>query len=53
MNNFYPVVDCKRLQNELIVFYDRPKIHKGGLVKTLLKLKNNSLSKSLSCTRKL
>ena len=53
MNNFHPAVDCKRLQTELMVIYDQQEMHKGGLVKTLLYIKNNNLSDSFPATIKL
>ena len=46
MNNFYPVVDCKKLQTELIVIYNRQEMHKRELLKNLLYIKNNNLSDS-------
>ena len=53
VNNFYPVVDCKKLKTELLVIYNRDSMHKGGLVKTLLHIKNSNLSDSFSETVKL
>ena len=53
VNNFYPVVDCKKLQTELMVIYNRQEMHKRGLVKTLLYINNNNLSDSCCETIKL
>ena len=52
-NKFYPVVDYKKLERELKALYMGTKLRKRGFVKTLLYLKNNNLTKSLTETIKL
>ena len=48
VNEFYPVVDCKKLQSDLNYIYNRQEIHKAGLVKTLLYKKNSNLTSNYS-----
>ena len=48
VNEFYPIVDCKKLQSDLNYIYNRQEIHKAGLVKTLLYKKNSNLTSNYS-----
>ena len=53
VNNFYPVVDYKKLKTGLLVIYNWDEMHKGGLVKTLLYIKKSNLFDNFSETVKL
>ena len=52
-NFFYPVVDCKKLEKELGVFYKGTEMHNAGLVKTLLYIEDNNLSETFKEKTKL
>ncbi len=45
------MVDCKQLERELKTFYKRKEMHQDGLMKVLLYLEENNLSKIFNETR--
>ena len=53
MKKCYPVVECKQLERELKTFYKRKEMHQDGLMKVLLYLEENNLSKIFIETTKL